>query len=235
MTINILYLKKEIEKIKVLFTEKKFDHVIKKTTLLLKKHPKQSMLYNMIGLSYLELEKYENAIKVLLSANKHIALDASILCNVGIAYKASWNFLEALHYFFQALKINPKHVQSYVNLGNLETTLNKNELALDYYLKAYTINNNLEAVLTYLVLSYSANGKFEKAKEIIGELNKKFPNNTKSYQLYSKIHNYQIEDNHQKLMLDKIKNQNLNNEDLSNFYFALAKSFFDQKNIEQSA
>ena len=235
MTNNILYLEKEIEKIKVLFTEKKFDHVIKKTTLLLKNHPKQSMLYNIIGLSYLELEKYENALKVLLSAKKHITLDASILCNVGIAYKASWDFLEARHYFFQALKINPKHVQSYVNLGNLETTLNNNELALDYYLKAYTINNNLEAVLTYLVLSYSANGKFEKAKEIIGELNKKFPNNTKSYQLYSKIHTYQNEDNHQKMMLDKIKNQNLNNEDLSNFYFALAKSFFDQKNIEQSA
>jgi hypothetical protein len=63
-------------------------------------------------------------------------------------------------------------------------------------------------------------------------IKQKFPNNTKSYQLYSKIHTYQNEDNHQKIMLEKIKNQNLNNEDLSNFYFALAKSFFDQKNIE---
>jgi len=88
--------------------------------------------------------------------------------------------------------------------------------------------------LTYLVLSYSANGNFEKAKEILGELNKKFTNNTKSYQLYSKIHTYQNEDEHQKIMLEKIKNKNLNNEDLANFYFALAKSFFDQKNIEKA-
>jgi len=34
-------------------------------------------------------------------------------------------------------------------------------------------------------------------------------------------------------MLEKIKNKNLNHEDLANFYFALAKSFFDQKNIER--
>jgi len=234
MNNNFFYLQKEVEKIKVLFTEKKFEHVIKKTTLLLKNHPKQSMLYNIIGLSYLELGKYENAIKVLLSANEYITLDASILCNIGIAHKASWNFLEARKYFFKALKINPKHVQSYINLGNLETKLNNNQLALDYYLKAYAINKDFEAVLTYLVLSYSANGNFEKAKEILGELNKKFTNNTKSYQLYSKIHTYQNEDEHQKIMLEKIKNKNLNNEDLANFYFALSKSFFDQKNIQKS-
>ena len=235
MNNNIFYLKKEVESIKVLFTEKKFEHVIKKTTLLLKKHPKQSILYNIIGLSFLELDKHNDAIKVLLSANEHISLDASILCNIGIAHKAAWNYLEARKYFFQALKMNSKHVQSYVNLGNLETTLNNNELALDYYLKAYAINNNLENVLTYLVLSYSANGNFEKAKEVAGELIKKFPNNTKSYQLFSKIHTYQIGDDHQKIMLEKIKNQNLSKEDLSNFYFALSKSFFDQKNIEKSA
>ena len=69
------------------------------------------MLYNIIGLSYLELGKYENAIKVLLSANEYITLDASILCNIGIAHKASWNFLEARKYFFKALKINHKHIQ----------------------------------------------------------------------------------------------------------------------------
>ena len=35
------------------------------------------------------------------------------------------------------------------------------------------------------------------------------------------------------MMLDKIKDQNLDYEDLSNLYFALAKSYFDQKNIEK--
>jgi hypothetical protein len=42
-----------------------------------------------------------------------------------------------------------------------------------------------------------------------------------------------MEDPHQQIMLNKIKDENLNYEDLSNLYFALAKSFFDQKDIEK--
>ena len=233
MNNNIFYLKKEVEKIKTLFIEKKFETITKKTGILLKNNPNQPILYNFMGLSYLELEQPDMAIKVWLSAIKKIPSDASMLSNIGIAFKAKYNFLEARKYFFLALKVNPNHLQSYVNLGNLETALNNNKLALNYYLKAYKINNNVEAVLTYLTLSYSANGNFDEAKKIISELNTKFPNNTKSYQLYSKIHTYHDEDKHQKTMLEKIKNKNLNHEDLANFYFALAKSFFDQKNIER--
>jgi len=235
MNNNIFYLKKEVEKIKTLFLEKKFNTIIKKTGILLKKNPNQPMLYNFMGLSYLELNQSDMAINVWMSAIKKMPSDSSMLSNIGIAFRAKDNFDEARKYFFLALKSNPKHVQSYVNLGNLETALNNTKLALNYYLEAYKINNNLEAVLTYLILSYSANGNFDDAKKIISELNTKFPNNSKSYQLYSKIHTYQIEDNHQKIMLDKIKNKNLNHEDLANFYFALAKSFFDQKNIKKFA
>ena len=234
MNNNIFYLKKEIEKIKALFIEKKFETIIKKTGILLKNNPKQPILYNFMGLSYLELHQYDMAIKIWLSAIDKIPADSSIFSNIGIAFKTKENFSEARKYFLLALKINPKHLQSYINLANLETTLNNNKLALNYYLEAYKINNNIEAVLTYLILSYSANGNFDDAKKIISELNTKFPNNTKSYQLYSKIHSYQNEDNHQKIMLEKVKNKNLNHEDLANFYFALAKSFFDQKNIEKA-
>ena len=232
---NILYLKKEIEKIKTLFIEKKFETIIKKIETLLKKNPNQAILYNLMGLSYLELDQCDKAIQVWLSAIEIIPSDPSILCNIGIAYKKKMSYLEARKYFFLALKVNSKHLQSFVNLGNLETELNNSKLALKYYLEAYKINNNLEAVLTYLVLSYSANGDFAEAKKIIKELNTKFPNNTKSFQLYSKIHTYQADDSHQKIMLEKIKNKNLKDEDLANFYFALTKSYFDQKNIKLSA
>ena len=232
---NIRYLEKEVEKIKTLYLNKKFEQVIKKTQTLLKKNPNQPMFYNLIGLSYLELDNFDMALNILLLGKNKFPKEPSILCNIGIAYKAKWDFPEAKENFLMALKNNPKHVQSYVNLGHLETALNNNEAALNYYLEAYKINNNIEGVLTYLVLGYSANGDFVNAKKIIKEINTKFPNNSKSFQLYSKIHTYEKEDDHQKIMLDRIKDQNLDNENLANFYFALAKSFFDQKNIEKSA
>jgi len=230
---NIFFLKKEIEKIKILFSKKKFESVIKKTSNLLKKNPDQPMLYNFIGFSYLELGKYDMAINLWLSAIEKFPSEPSILCNIGITFKAKWNFSDARKYFRLALDKNPKHLQSYINLGNLETSLNNNQLALSYYLDAYKINNSSEEVLTYLALSYSANGDFIKAKKIINELNMKFTNNTKSYQLYSKIHTYQNEDSHQKNMLEILKSKKLNDEDLANIYFALAKSFFDQKNTKK--
>ena len=196
MKSNIFYLKENIEKIKTLFLEKKFETVIKKSETLLKKNLRQSILYNFIGLSYIELNQYDKAINLWLAAISKMPPDSSFLSNIGLAYMKKWNFFEARKYFFSALKVNSKHFQSYINLGNMETFLNNDKLALNYYLEAYKINNNFEEVLMCLILSHTANGNFDNAKNIIKELNTKFPNNTKSYQIYSKIHNYQNQEDH---------------------------------------
>ena len=230
---NTVYLRKELDKIKVLFKKGEFKLVIQKSKTLLKKNPNQAIIYNFIGLSYIQLNEIENALEIFLLSNQKLPSEPSTLCNIGIAYKNLDDILNARNYFNKAININPKHLPSYINLGHLENNLNHSKKAADHYLKAYNLNNNSEEVLTYHVLSLSAQGKFVEAKKIILELNNKFPENIKSYQLYSKIHKYTLEDTHQKLMLSKISNPSLNHEDLSNLHFALAKSFYDQKNVEK--
>ena len=230
---DIIYLKKELDKIKILFKKEEFSLVIQKSEVLLKKNPNQAIIYNYIGLSYIQLNKIENALKIFLSANQRLPSEPSILCNIGLAYKKLDDVSNARNYFNKALNINPRHFQSHINLGHLENNLNHSEKAANYYLKAYNLNNNSEEVLTYHILNLSAQGKFTEAKKIILELNNKFPENIKSYQLYSKIHKYTLEDPHQKLMLSKINIPSLNDVDLSNLHFALAKSFYDQKNNEK--
>ena len=230
---DIIFLKKELDKINILFKEKKFHLVIQKCKSLLNNNPNQAIIYNFIGLSHLQLNENERALNVFLSVNKKFSAEPSILCNTGITYKNLGELNIARSYFNKALKINPKHFPSYVNLGHIENNLNHTEIATKHYLNAYNLNNNSEEVLTYYILSLSAQGKFLEAKKIISELNDKFPENTKSYQLYSKIHKYELNDPHQKSMLDKINNPNLNNEDFSNLHFALAKSFYDQKNTQK--
>ena len=123
-------------------------------------------------------------------ANERLPSEPSILCNIGIAYKNLDDILNARNYFNKAININPRHLPSHINLGHLENNLNHSKRAADHYLKAYNLNNNSEEVLTYQVLSLSAQGKFIEAKKVILELNNKFPENIKSYQLYSKIHKY---------------------------------------------
>ena len=230
---NIIFLKKELDKANILFKEKKFHLVIQKCKPLLNNNPNQAIIYNFIGLSHLQLNENEKALDIFLSANERLSSEPSILCNTGIAYKNLGELNNARIYFNNALKINPKHFPSHVNLGHIENNLNHTEIATKHYSNAYNLNNNSEEVLTYYILNLSAQGKFSEAKEIILELNDKFPENTKSFQLYSKIHKYKSSDPHQKLMLEKINNPNLNYEDLSNLHFALAKSFYDQKNVEK--
>ena len=230
---NIIYLKKELSKIQILFKEEKFNLVIQKSKALLEKNSNQTIIYNYIGLSYIQLNEIENALKTFLSADQKLLSEPSILCNIGLAYKNLDDVSNARNYFNKAININPKHLPSHINLGHLENNLNHSEKAADYYLRAYNLNNNSEEVLTYHILNLSGRGKFTEAKKIIFELNNKFPENIKSYQLYSKIHKYTLEDPHQKLMLSKINIPSLNDVDLSNLHFALAKSFYDQKNNEK--
>jgi len=228
---NIIFLKKELEKVNILFNRKEFNLVIKKSKVLLKKYPNQAIIYNYIGLSYFQLAENNKALEIFLLANQKFTSEPSILCNTGIAYTNLDELINARKFFNKALYINPKHLPSHINLGHLENNLNHSDLAVAHYLNAYNLNNNSEEVLTYYILSLSSQGKFAEAKKIILELNNKFINNTKSYQLYSKIHKYEVNDPHQQLMFDKINSSNLDYEDLSNLHFAVAKSFYDTKNV----
>ena len=66
---NIIYLRKELDKIKILFKKREFKLVIQKSKALLKKNLNQAIIYNYIGLSYIQLNKIEDALKIFLLAN----------------------------------------------------------------------------------------------------------------------------------------------------------------------
>ena len=201
---NLIFLKKELNKINILFNKGQFNLVVQKCQSLLKKYSNQPIIYNYMGISYLHLNDKNKALEIFLFANQKFSTDASVLCNTGIVYKNLDELKKAKEYFNKALNVNPKHVPSHINLGNLENNLNHGDLAAKHYLNAYKLNNNSEEVLTYYALNLSSRAEFLEAKKIILELSEKFPNNTKSFQLYSKIHKYELNDPHQKLMLSKI-------------------------------
>ena len=63
---NMIYLKKELDKIKILFKKEEFSLVIQKSKALLKKSSNQAIIYNYIGLSYIQLNEIENALEIFL-------------------------------------------------------------------------------------------------------------------------------------------------------------------------
>lgn len=232
---NIKYLKEELIKIEKLFNLKKFNQVITKSKKIIEKDPNQTPFRNYWGLSNLQLNKYILAEKIFLDGLKLNPNEISFLSNLSSIYRAQNNFIEAEKYIKKALDIDPGHFISLCNYGNLKGDLNQIIEAENLYLRAYKINKNSETLLTNLATTFQYTGKFEESKNIIKEINLKFPNNFYSHHLFSRIHKYEDDDPHQKLMLQKNNDLNTSNTNKIYLCFALTKSFLDQKNYEKAS
>lgn len=232
---DIDYIKSEIEIIKKFFSVKQYETVIDKTKKLLKKDKYQVTFYNYIGLSYKQLGKYEDAIQILKKGLRLFPKNTSLLGNIGSVLRAADKLFESEEYFNRALEVNPNNVSTLINYGNLKRDQNKIEEAITIYEKARSINSDIEILLINLAGTYQVIGNFEKSKEILNDLSTRFPMNSLSDKLYSSIHSYQDNDDHQTKMLKKISDPNINNENKMILSFALAKSYADQKNYEKSS
>ena len=232
---EIEYIKVEMEKIKKFFSVKQYDVVIEKTKKLLKKDKYQLIFYNYIGLSYKQLNKLEDATKTFKQALKIFPNSESLLGNIGSVLRLSDKLSEAEEYFERSLEINPNNVSTLVNYANLKRDQNKIEEAIKIYEKARNIDRNIELLLINLASTYQVIGKFDESKAVLKDLSDRFPHNTLSDKLFSNFHKYEIDDDHQKKMLKKLENPELNNENFMTLSFALAKSYEDQKNYEKSA
>ena len=232
---DISYITKETNKIQNLYTEKNFEKVIEKTIKLLKKDPTQEIFYNLIGLSYRQLNNLEQAEKVFNQGLKIKPNSPSILVNLGAVYRAQGKYDEAKKTIKLALKINEKNFSALINYANIHRELNQNLEAIDYYKKALLINAENETLLINLAASYQIIGNFIESKKILNIINTKYPQNVIADKMYSSINNYEKNDTHQKKMLEKLDYQNISDEDRQTLLFSIAKSFSDQKNSEMSS
>lgn len=232
---DIIYITKESKKVQALFNDGNFKKVIQKTKILLKKDPSQPLFYNMIGLSYRQLnnlEQAENTFKLGLDTQPN---STSILVNLGAMYRTQERFDEAKKTLQKALDINENNFSALVNYANVLRDLNQDAQAINYYTKALAINNRNETLLINLAGSYQMIGDFEQSKKILMNLQNEFPQNIVADKMYSAVHNYNDDSSHQKKMLEKLNNKNISANDKMVLCFALAKAFSDQKNPEMSS
>ncbi len=232
---DILYISKETKKIQNLYANRNFEKVIQKTKILLKKDPKQAIFYNMIGLSYRQLNNNESAEKIFKLGLENNPKSTSILVNLGALYRNQEKYHEAKKNILLALEINEKNFSALVNYANILRDLNQNLEAIDYYRKALAIDNNNETLLINLAGSYQIIGEFEKSKKILRNLHGKFPQSVMADKMYSVINNYNEDSTHQEEMLEKLRKTNLADDDKVTLSFSIAKSFSDQKNPEMSS
>ena len=150
---------------------------------ILKTQPKNSDVYNFLGLIYLsknsikEAERYirkaisinpnsyyyenlsrlyekEKKIEILEEALEKIDCGYEIYYLLGLAYKNIKNFEKAEKAYLKAIELNPKNENITYNLASLYLLLNKPQKAIEYFKKTIELNPNDIEAKYFLSLAY---------------------------------------------------------------------------------
>ena len=220
-----LFFKKEIKKIMNYFNAGKYDVVITKSKILLKKNPEFMVLYNIIGISLQKINRYEEAKNIFLQGLKINSNSLDLILNLANIYKAEKKYNLAEEFYQKILKINPTYILALLNYGNLKNDLNQSEEALELYERALKVDNNNYSIHFNKAFMLQSTGKFEDAifhsKKCL-ELNS---NCTPADILLSKMLDYKENDWHLQSMLTKINNQDIAIENLYDLHFAIGNVY----------
>ena len=160
---------KKKQKILELFKEKKYQDVIKFGEKLIKKKSNDTQLIYLLGLSFINLQKFLNAEKYfekLLSLKK----THEIYYIYGNVLKSLKKYSEASVSFEKAIELNPNFSEAFNNLGNIKKSLNEPDKAIECFKMAIKLkDNNIEALFN-LASIYQENNKFEDLIKIYKKL-----------------------------------------------------------------
>ncbi len=93
------------------------------------------LLKYMLGLSYLELGEYENAINVLNSSLEETPYDTNALFNLSLSYRKLGRYQEELETLKKLVKIKPKHFRAQAAMARIYYVLNDVPKASEVYNK----------------------------------------------------------------------------------------------------
>ena len=234
---NLDYLKKQAATILNLYKVKKFNEVIDKCIVLVKKFPEQVVFYNAMALSYASLNKNEEGLKILDKALRYHNNNILILNNIGLLNSNLNNNKISREYYDKVLSLSNNFVDVHVNKAHLELKENNIDEAEKLFLKAKKLCKNLqqrEVINIGLGQLYQQIGDFEKSINIFNEILRDNPLNTMVHKSISASKTYKSkDDDHLKKMvslLNHIKDPDL----LHDLYFALAKAYEDIGEYEES-
>lgn len=226
--------KKELEKIINLLNVKKYDAVVSKAKILVKKFPNDYIFYNALGMALMNLGQFDESLKIL---NKAIKLDDKnihVLNNLGLAHSSIANYQIANEYYNRALKIKPDFLNALINLANLKEKLNLNidaievlKIALKHYPDDYFLHYTIGTIYQFLGDFKKSHFHYQKSLSIN-------PSYTEIYRLMSMTKKFQKGDEDIEIIKNKINDKNLAEIKKMHLYFALGKAFDDTKDFNNS-
>ena len=210
-----------------------YDEVIIDAKKLLK-ISKNQIIINILSLAYQGNQDYESSIKLLKLALKTNPKNIFFLNNIGLSYFKNNELKNAEYYYKRAIEINPNYLNVLNNYGQLKKEQDQFDEAIEFFKKALATNNdNLETNYNLAVI-YQQVGDYENAIKYFEKSIKINPKFTKSDHNISLLIKYTENNKHFISMKEKISNNNLNNSQILELNFALAKAYEDIKDYKNS-
>ena len=145
------------------FSLGKIPETIDSINTNLKKHPKEPILFNILGACHAKLGNFSKAIENYESA---IALDknyAKAHYNLAGTLHDAGQFDDAIEAYKKAIDIEPENKDALNNLGNTLRDLQRPQEAIEFFKRAIAINSNYLESLYGLALSNQDLGLLDEA------------------------------------------------------------------------
>ncbi len=233
---------KDLAELDKLFKSNQFEEVILRAKKLIKKKDKIAPYFNLLGISLDNIGKTYKAEKIFIEAIKENPKEISYYSNLAKILIKQNKLKDAEKILNDAIKIKPQDPFSLMEFGKLKNLQKKFSEGLEYFKKVYNVQPNFPNTLfligkTYLELFHETNDINYKNLSIENLLNssRNFPENVDADYLLSEVSNYSEDKEHQQIMLNKLdKLLFKNRKQKSILLFSIAKSFEDQKKIDQT-
>ncbi len=225
---------KQIQIIVNLINTRRFNDALNKAKPLIKKFPNEYIFYNAVGMSLINLERYNEAIKILKEAKNLDEKNIFVLNNLGLAYYFLKDYELSEWYFNRILDIKPAFLNALINLSNLKKALNLNEDALILLERALKFHNKDYFLHFSIGTFYQNKGDFDKSTFHYEKCLSLKPLFTEVDRLISMSHKYKKNDPHLKDLQNKILNKNISELEKMHLYFALGKAYDDLNEYNQS-
>jgi Flp pilus assembly protein TadD len=118
---------------------------------------------NNLGISYIDLGQYQQAIKYFQEALRIMPDDAKTWNSLGVAYDELGQYQQAIGCFQEALRIKPDNAKTWNNLGVTSGKLGQLKQAIGYFQEALRIKPDDAETWNNLGISHSMLGQYQQA------------------------------------------------------------------------
>ncbi|MDB4157833.1 sulfotransferase [Candidatus Pelagibacter sp.] len=225
------------EKIKALqnyFSIKDYDTVISSSKIILKKFPDNSFVHNICGLA---LQAKGDPIGSINYFEKSIFYDQNnfvAMNNLATSFKKITEFGRAENLYKKIMKINPKYIPAIHNYANLKKHHMMYTEAIDLYNQALKEEPNNNVIRYNLATTLQGLGSYEDAKKEILKILKINPKFIIAHKVLSELTDYSSKDSHILDMEKLVNNNDVNDIQKIELYFALGKAYEDINEYSKS-